>query len=99
MRGTDDAAGIGCVNEDVPADHGVVGRVGSVAADVGVREVDAIEPLFACARGGKRKRRFVDVDAGHAAAAADQAGGDHRQLADAAADIEHAHARGQAGAA
>jgi len=38
---------------------------------------------------GKRQRSFVDVDAGHPAAAADQACRNHRQLSHAAADIEH----------
>ena len=44
------------------------------------------------------QRSFVDVDAGHAAAAADQACRNHRQFSDAAADIEHAQTGRKTGA-
>ena len=63
-----------------------------------MREVDVIESLFAGARLGNRQCSCVDVDAGHVAAAADQACRNHRQLSDAAADIEHAQTGGKSGA-
>jgi hypothetical protein len=93
-----DDARIRCVNEDVTADHRVVRRVAPIRADIAVREVDVIESMFARALRGKRQRSFVDVDAGHAAAAADQACRNHRQLSDAAADIEHAQTGRKTGA-
>ena len=72
------------------ADYRIEWRVRPERADIAVHEVDVIESLFARACRRNRQRLVVDVDAGHAAATADQACRNHRQLSDSAADIEYA---------
>src|SRR5581483_11442481 len=77
---------------------GVVAVLRAIIGNVSVFEGDVSDGVLAGAGAGNGEGSVIDVDPGDVAMRADQRRGNERDLADPAADVQHAHSRAYAGA-
>jgi hypothetical protein len=93
-----DAERIGHMDQDVPAYYRIEHVVSPVFIDTAIDERNICEALLPYAFLCRAERLLVHVERSHLSMAANQPGGHHGKIPDAAADIENTHSASNTGA-